>query len=111
MGLFTRMSNGWEMAKTSLTVLNANKQLLIFPVLSGLAIALAIGSFIAFLFPVMSVDTEAAAQASQGLYYLFVFLFYIVIYFVVVFFNMGLMHCAKLYFEGEEVSVAKGLKY
>ena len=39
------------------------------------------------------------------------FLFYLVNYFVVVFFNMALIHCTRLYFRGEEVSVNAGLRF
>src|SRR5207253_1944607 len=42
---------------------------------------------------------------------LFMFLFYLVNYFVVVFFNMALIHCTKLYLQGEEVNITTGLKF
>jgi hypothetical protein len=32
-------------------------------------------------------------------------------YFIVVFFNMALIHCSKLYFEGEEVTVNAGIRF
>jgi len=43
-------------------------------------------------------------------YYLILFLFYLVNYFIVVFFNMALIHCARLAFKGEEVTLGKGLE-
>ncbi len=111
MGLGTRMTNGWQVAKNSLAVLNAHKELIIFPVLSGLSMLLVIGSFLSVVYGAFGwaqVDTD---KYSSGTIYLFLFCFYIVNYFIVVFFNMGLVHCAKLYFDGEEVSVAKGLRF
>jgi Family of unknown function (DUF6159) len=42
---------------------------------------------------------------------LYMFIFYVVNYFVVVFFNMALIHCSRLYFHGEEVTIEKGLKF
>ena len=39
------------------------------------------------------------------------FAFYLVCYFVIVFFNVGLVYCAKRIFQGEEVSFKEGLNY
>ena len=118
MSFFTRLSNGWTIAMTSLKVLNANKELIIFPILSGISMILIIGSFAAAFFAHAGWDIDSLNIAgnnvkteSRSVLYLIMFLFYIVNYFVVVFFNMALMHCARLYFDGEEVSVAKGLQF
>jgi len=111
MGFLSRITNGWEIAKTSFTVLNANKELLIFPVLSGISMLLIIGSFVATAIGGTGWNADVFEQMSRGEQYLILFGFYIVNYFIVVFFNMGLMHCVKLYFDGEEVSVAKGLRF
>lgn len=110
MSFFARLSNGWEIARTSFRVLNAHKELIVFPILSGISILLVAGSFFAgFL---SHADWDAAnISIGRTAMYLLVFAFYIVNYFIVVFFNMALMHCAKLYFDGEEVTVAKGLQF
>ncbi len=101
MDLFTRLFNGWKIAKLSMKVLNAHKSLIMFPVLSGISLALIVISFF----------TVLSSSLSGGVMYLLIFLFYIVNYFIVVFFNMGLMHCVRLHFEGKEVSVDNGLKF
>ncbi len=111
MGFFTRLNNGWEIAKTSMKVLNANKQLIIFPILSGLSMVMVIASFLIFLVNKEGWTNYINNHAGDKLMYLVLFLFYIINYFIVVFFNMGLMHCTKLYFEGEEVTIAKGLNF
>jgi hypothetical protein len=56
-------------------------------------------------------DTETGEDPSQSMYVLYLFLFYLVNYFVVVFFNTALVHCTRLYFHGEEVTIEKGLKF
>lgn len=110
MGAFTKMSNGWELAMSSFKVLNANKQLLIFPILSGLSLLLVLGGsgYVMFSGAGWGLDN---LQLDQGALYLVVFLYYVVNYFIIVFFNMALIHCTRLYFDGEEVSISKGLQF
>lgn len=111
MGFFDRLSNGWTLAMNSFKVLKENKQLIIFPVLSGISLVFVMGSFILVFLGVNGWPGENAEDSSSLTYYLFMFLFYLVNYFVVVFFNMALIHCTRLYFRGEEVSVNAGLRF
>jgi hypothetical protein len=111
MAFFTRLSNGWKVAKASFSVLNAHKELIIFPVLSGLSILLVLGSFVTAVLYRAGWDTHNIPDLNGAVQILLIFLFYIFNYFVIIFFNMALMHCAKLFFEGEEVSIAKGLRF
>lgn len=111
MSIFDRFSNGWTIAQTSFKVLKANKQLIVFPLLSGISLTLILGSFIvAVLYNAgwhvsnLDVDNKVAA-------YGLLFLFYVVNYFIVVFFNMALMHYAKVYFDGGEVNVSDGVRF
>lgn len=112
MNFFTRLSNGWTIAMNSLKVLKANKQLIIFPILSGFAMLLVSASFIVAVLAKADwqVDyiTDDYSRATQ---YVLMFLFYFVNYFVIVFFNVALMHCTHLYFKGEEVSLQAGLRF
>lgn len=113
MNFLDRLSNGWAITKSSFTILNRNKQLLIFPVLSGISIVLIIASIVV---PVMAyagwdIDNLNINFDNDGVNYLFTFLFYLVNYFVVVFFNMALVHCTKLYLQGEEVTVMTGIRF
>ena len=103
----SRISNGWQLAKNALSVLGVNKQLLIFPVLSGLTILVVIASFFAGI----NYSVGFGDFTSRTEIYSVVFLFYMVAYFIVVFFNMALIHCATLYFKGEDASVSQGLAF
>jgi len=113
MSLFNRLSNGWTIAQNSFKVLMANKQLLIFPVLSGVSLILIMGTFIlaALGFSGWDFDNVDLKGDNKVLQYCFIFGFYIVNYFVVVFFNMALIHCTTLYFRGEEVTLKKGIAF
>ncbi len=111
MGFFDRLTNGWHIAMSSLKVLQANKQLIILPILSGISMVLVTASFISVYVGANSWSFDGLQDMNRATMYALLFLFYVVNYFVVVFFNMALVHCAKLYFDGEEVTVSKGLQF
>ena len=43
--MFERMAQGWNLAKCSLGVIKADRKLLVFPLISGLACLLVLASF------------------------------------------------------------------
>ncbi len=112
MNFFERLENGWKLTMSSFKILKANKQLIIFPVLSGISLVLIIGSFVVASMANNGWELQTIRELKGSVeYYAVIFLFYLVNYFVVVFFNMALIHCTRLYFKGEEVSVRAGLKF
>jgi hypothetical protein len=111
MGFFEKLSNGWNISMNSFKVLKENKQLIIFPILSGISLMLILGSFITVLLASAGWDIDGMDQPSKTTNLIFIFLYYLVNYFVVVFFNTALVHCTRLYFHGEEVTIRKGLKF
>jgi hypothetical protein len=111
MSLFTRLSNGWTITMNSFQILKENKQLIIFPILSGISMILILGSFGTAFFAAAGWNVDNINNEDPLLNYALIFLFYFVNYFVVVFFNTALIHCTRLYFKGEEVTVSKGLNF
>jgi hypothetical protein len=111
MNFFTRLSNGWNIALNSFKVLSENRQLILFPLLSGISMILVIGSFATAVFALSGWDTDTVRQQSRLTGYLVTFAYYLVNYFIIVFFNTALVHCTHLYFNGEEVTVRKGLQF
>ena len=112
MNFFDRLSNGWKIAMNSFKVLKENKQLIIFPVLSGFSILLLMASFVTVGLAFAGWDFENLdIENGSPVYYLILFAFYIINYFIVVFFNMALIHCTRLYFQGEEVTIRKGMLF
>jgi hypothetical protein len=95
----------------SLKVLKANKQLIIFPILSGLSMVLIIGSFVVGMLASAGWDVGNIGEQSTSFNYVAGFLFYVVNYFVVVFFNTALVDCTRDYFNGEIPSIQKGLRF
>lgn len=112
MSFLDRLSNGWTLAMNSFKVLKENKQLILFPVLSGISLLLVIGSFLTGLLATNGWDFDGIGTEENSLtFYLLIFLFYVANYFVIVFFNVALVHCTRLYFRGEEVSIRAGLQF
>ena len=107
----TRLSNGWKIALNSFKVLKENRQLIIFPLLSGLSLILIMGSFFTALLGFSGWNINNLDTPDTVASYALLFVYYIVNYFVVVFFNMALIHCTSLYFKGEEVTVRKGIDF
>ena len=111
MNFAEKLSNGWTITKSSFAILQKNKQLLIFPILSGASLILVMGTFIIGMLAASGWDLGYNNTNSPVVTYAIMFGFYFVNYFIIVFFNMALIHCTKLYFDGEEVSVSIGLKF
>lgn len=112
MGFSDRLSNGWKLTNSSFSVLKKNKQLIIFPIITGISLLFVLGSFFTCLlgangWRIAGLDPE---NAGTG-YYFFLFIYYVANYFVIVFFNVALIHCARLYFNGEEPSISKGINF
>jgi hypothetical protein len=108
MNFFIRASNGWEIARRSFKLLEANKQLLFFPLFSGIALSL-------IILPVFFIFFQQSIWSNEkqipALYYLYAFGFYLVNYFIIVFFNTALTHCVRCYFNGEGISIKKGIVF
>jgi hypothetical protein len=114
MNFFTRLSNGWNLSMNSFSVLKDNRQLILFPILSGLSMLLVVTSFFMILFAASGWDIFAIDNlANQGsvVRYLLLFGYYIVNYFIIVFFNTALIHCTHLYFQGQRPTVGDGLRF
>lgn len=111
MSFFTRLSNGWQISMNSFKVLRENKQLILFPLLSGISMILVMGSFLVAMLGISGWDFDRVEEHNDWVYISITFLYYLINYFVVVFFNVALTHCTRLYFHGEEVTIRKGIDY
>jgi hypothetical protein len=102
-GTFTR---SWELVRETLSVLNKDKELLLFPVLSGIAVLIIIASFILPLLFSGIISTTIAPLLLVVL----VFIFYFVSYFIVIFFNTGLIACAFIRLQGGNPTIGDGFR-
>ncbi len=103
----------------SLEVVRDHPKLLLFPIISGVAmisifltLILSMASVLGIGSAVFQVDEwNFDPRFSEGLGYLILFAFYLVNYFVVVFFNVGLVYNVREIFAGRTVSIMDGMKY
>src|SRR5262245_18725614 len=98
--MFDRISNSFALASSSWQVLRRDKQLVVFPMLSGLACLLVLVSFWAPVVFGVGIDQLANNQPPPWLYVV-AFVYYFCTYFVVVFFNSALVACALMRFHGQ----------
>jgi hypothetical protein len=109
MNMFRKFSNSWALVKASWSVLLADKELLIFPVISGLASLLVVISFA--LPTILAGVADGILAGEAGIFsYLVAFLFYIVLYFVTFFFNTALVGAALIRLDGGDPTVQDGLR-
>jgi len=109
--MFQRIANSFALARSSWNVLVTDKQLLLFPILSGIACVLVTASFFVPLVVVpVFLQHKQLDDLPEWVYGVTLFGFYFCTYFVIVFFNSALTHCAMMRFRGETPTLGDGLK-
>jgi hypothetical protein len=114
--MFDRIAASFTLARSSWDVLRRDKQLLLFPVVSGIGCTLVLISFMIPLGVIAAQGGFNGIQAQNGNFqvpwwtYVALFAFYFCNYFVVVFCNAGLISCAIMRFNGEEPTLGDGFR-
>jgi hypothetical protein len=98
-------SRSWQLISESWRVLAHDKELLVFPVFSGIAVILIIASFI---LPLLF-SGFLGNFASLAAWFLLLFVFYFLASFVVIFFNTALIAAAHIRLSGGDPTVRDGL--
>jgi hypothetical protein len=109
MGKITRT---WSLMSECWQVLKQEKNLLVFPLISGICCLLVLASFgiPIFLTGAWHPPGHGAMPVRQVAYYGTLFAFYAANYFVVVFFNAAMVACAAIRLGGGTPTVADGLR-
>ena len=106
--MFQKISNSWELVKTSASVLSKDKELIIFPVISGIALFLV---SLTFLLPMFLSDIlKSFSENFDILGIIILFLFYIVQYTVMFFFNTALVGASMIRLNGGDPTVRDGFR-
>ncbi|HTP95168.1 MAG TPA: DUF6159 family protein [Burkholderiales bacterium] len=103
-----RLRNGWALAKQSARLLLLDKQLLVFPLLSGIACLLVLASFA--VGALASGIGGGARSHGDAASWLLVFAYYCVSFFVIVYFNSALVACTMIRLRGGSPTVRDGLR-
>lgn len=106
--MFERLSRSWGLVKASGAVLNANRRLMVFPVLSSLCTLIVAASFLLPAYASGTFTHFDRGHMTPGSAAL-LFVFYLVQYFIVIFFNSALVGAALIYLRGGSPTVGDGL--
>ncbi|MFP4395686.1 MAG: DUF6159 family protein [Anaerolineales bacterium] len=109
--MFKKMQTSWALIKASAGVLRADKELILFPILSSIGMLLVTASF---AFPLLLTGFFTALieneGQSQALGYLVGFGFYLVQYTVIIFANSALIGAATIRLRGGDPTVGDGFR-
>ena len=108
--MFDRFQRSWDLAAECWRLLMDDKSLLVFPLMSSIAMVLIIGSFAVPLLPAFGFAAGKAPHAISSTGYLGLFVFYWIQYSIVIFFNTALVEVAMRRFDDEDAGVADGLR-
>ena len=107
--MLTKLSNSWNLVKSSARVLQADKELMIFPILSSIGVLLVSATFFLPIFLAGAFDSTFFGDLDVlGLVVLF--LFYIAQYFVIFFANTALVGAAMIRLRGGDPTVGDGFR-
>ncbi|HET89329.1 MAG TPA: hypothetical protein ENN99_01100 [Chloroflexi bacterium] len=107
--MFERIGNSWRLIKASAAVLWADKELILFPIISAIGVLIVT---VTFAFPMILAnffDALLDGKAS-GLGFIVGFLFYTVQYFVIIFANSALVGAAMIRLRGGDPTVRDGFR-
>jgi len=107
--MFEKITNSWALIKASGRVLLADKELVVFPIISAIGVLLVSATFI---LPLLAADMFDALLFGQGrvLGYVMLFLFYVVQYTVIIFCNSALVGAALIRLRGGDPTVRDGFR-
>ncbi len=111
--MFKRFSRSWDLVKASASVLAKDKELLVFPLLSGICSLIVLAAFVLPAFGLGALDGLGNGDVGAGVHvgaYVLGFLFYLVQYFVIFFFNSALVGAALIRLEGGDPILRDGLR-
>ncbi|MEO8136074.1 MAG: DUF6159 family protein [Betaproteobacteria bacterium] len=109
--MFDRLSRSWELVKGSWTVLQQDKELLVFPLISSIAMLAVVACFALPLIGMGGLDGlsrnfDGDLSVAQ---YAIAFLFYVVQYFVIFYFNAALVGAVMIRLDGGDPTLGDGL--
>lgn len=107
--MFDSIGRSWQLAKGSYRVLRADKELLIFPLISFFALLLVMASF-AVPFVMLGGISDAQNGQVNVASYVLAFAFYVVSYTVTFFFQTALVGAAMIRLDGGDPTVGDGFR-
>lgn len=105
-----KFSLTWNLMRSSLDVLKKDKEILIFPLISGICCILLVLSFALPIInsPEVKAAIENHQQINSGKYYFLMFVFYFLNYLIIIFFNTAVVAAANIRLNGGDPKVSDG---
>jgi Family of unknown function (DUF6159) len=107
--MFERFRRSWALTKASYAVLKADRELLVFPAISFIALCVVLFSFVIPLVTIrglVNLDTGSVSPGGMVL----TFVFYVVSYTVAFYFNTALVGAAMIRLNGGDPTIRDGLR-
>jgi len=110
--MFDRLGRSYRLFTESLAVLKQDKEILLFPVLSGIVGLLAMASMIfgGWALGIFARLAEGGGRDVPGAGYAILFVWYVVTWTITLYFNVATMACARIRLEGGDPVVADGFR-
>lgn len=110
--MFDRIGRSYELFKQSLAVLRQDKEILVFPLLSGLVglVAMASMAFGGFALGLFARLAAGNVEEFPILGYVLLFVWYVVTWTITLYFNVATIACARIRLEGGDPVVADGFR-
>jgi hypothetical protein len=97
-------SRSFRLVKESYAVLKKDKELMLFPIISGVA-----GIILLISFLIMMFSTSLFGSLGNIISYPLIFLYYLLSYFIIIFFNTGLIACVNIRLNGGDPKFKDGI--
>jgi hypothetical protein len=101
--MFEKFSRSWALVKASAAVLRSDKELMLFPLVSGAATLAVLATFLVPMFALRIFEHGVGVGGA-----VFGFLFYFCQYSVIIFFNCALVGAAMIRMDGGDPTLADG---
>lgn len=107
--MFNSLANSWSLIKSSAKILEADRELMVFPIISSICVMLLSA---VFFVPMLLVGYfgRVADQGLQVVDYLILFLFYLIQYLIIFFSNTALAGATLIRIRGGDPTIRDGLK-
>jgi hypothetical protein len=107
--MFAKLKNSWALIKASAAVLRADKELIVFPIVSAIGVLVVTATFALPMLLTGFLDAMFKSR-SQVLSFVVGFLFYVVQYVVIIFANSALVGAAMVRLEGGDPTLGDGFR-
>lgn len=110
--MFESWGRSWQLVKASWAVLQADKELIWFPIISGITVLIiSIVMLVPGIIFFVSVNLSGASESTaQILGFVALFIFYLVTYTITIYFNTGLVGAAMIRLDGGDPTVSDGFR-